>query len=68
MDELETDADSLRKFLHELDIRIRAVSYTHLDVYKRQEHCKMVDDQKQIQSKTFYAAMRKFHLEKAEIH
>ena len=32
------------------------------------EHCKMVDDQKQIQSKTFYAAMRKFHLEKAEIH
>lgn len=32
------------------------------------EHCKLVDDQKQIQSKTFYAAMRKFHLEKAEIH
>ena len=32
------------------------------------EHCKMVDNQKQIQSKTFYAAMRKFHLEKAEIH
>lgn len=32
------------------------------------EHCKMVDDHKQIQSKTFYAAMRKFHLEKAEIH
>lgn len=31
------------------------------------EHCKMVDDEKRISSRTFYAAVRRYNLEKAEM-